>query len=195
MNDLITRYKKLLQENWTLEEDTTCLTWFNGCDIETAVSLFGADPRSAKPMDYPDARDEACVAFQSDIQSNLVLLGTAGTWNIAVEPYGWEGLEREVIEGLAGDGDAISLLIAAEAIDRLVYAHKGTFCYLLRRLDDREYPVPDSLEAHMEDLPLFGHISSTDWRPSALALIERFTGAGLTWEWLSRHHTLYQIRR
>ncbi|WP_372500413.1 DUF6461 domain-containing protein [Sphaerisporangium perillae] len=194
MDDLLHYYRDFLEENWTVNEDTTCFTWFNGCDIQTAASFFGADPRSATPMTYSDARDEACAELQSSSRSNVVLFGTADTWNIAVEPYGWEGSDERVIKAIASDGDALSVLFTAEAIHRITYAHNGERLCVLRPLDERDRPMPQALEEHLDGLLLFGDVINSDWKASALALVQRFTGVRLDHEWLRHRHTRYLIQ-
>jgi hypothetical protein len=193
-NELISYYKEFLGENWLIDEGTTCLTWFNSCDVEAAASVFGADLGSATPMSYSDAYGEAFEEIERSSQGNAVLFGVAGSWNIAMEPYGWRGMDDQVIRGLARYGAAISVLLAAGSHHRVTYAHDGHRPYVVRWLDEREGPVPRALDEHLNGLSIFGDVDSDEWKASALALAQRFTGVRLDQEWLERQHVRYLIR-
>ncbi|MEU8272122.1 DUF6461 domain-containing protein [Sphaerisporangium sp. NPDC049002] len=192
-DELISYYKEFLKENWLIDEGT-CLTWFNACDVEAAASVFGADLRSAERMSYSDAYGEAFEEIERSSQGNVVLFGVAGSWNIAMEPYGWRGMGDQVIGGLARSGDAVSVLIAAGSHHRVAYDHNGHGSYVVRWLDERNGPVPPALDEHLNGLSIFGDVDSDEWKASALALAQRFTGVRLDQEWLERQHIRYLIR-
>src|SRR5262245_31447478 len=170
-----------MRYGWIDRLDAYCFTALVDVPTDAVIQRLDAEPDSSRTF-------EECFWTVDDPQ--WAQLGTAGDGVVLAEHNGWRA-EEQAAE-LSKGGRLACFFRNVSAVMRFVYAVDGDVLATFDpRLDarPREGAAPRTLDPMLRGLPFGLHAAE----PSAMVLLERATGIGITRTWLNRRQLAIRL--
>ncbi|MGW0909459.1 DUF6461 domain-containing protein [Streptomyces sp. NPDC002853] len=167
-------------------EQAATFTAVHGGDEDAVIRLFGGSPEQCRPLRLEDLREH--------YDRDLILLSRSGPAVIVVENNNHQGSREEVLRPLSRLGRTASAFWNVNAVSQLSLAEDGLISSAFEML------APESIFGARPDAwqPLLEGLNLQDddnlWG-TALAAVERATGARFDEAWAGGPHRAVEITR
>ncbi|WP_283136964.1 DUF6461 domain-containing protein [Rhizohabitans arisaemae] len=170
------------------------IVWCKDVDLEDLVSVLGVEP-------YPSrltVQDLMGVFAELDLVDDpqwdhIILLGRIEGWILIIDPGASVSMRNGVCKATAQGGTAIGLYWTINGHGRMACASNGELLveFSLMFPDERAGNDVEIATPYLEGLK--GELEVGEWQAAALLVLERWTGVGITQEWLSASHLAYTM--
>ncbi|GAA5086955.1 hypothetical protein HNP84_001119 [Thermocatellispora tengchongensis] len=168
-------------------EDTFCITWTHGLDVEEVAAVFDSGIDTGRRLDFVDAMNAASDAREIAGEPCSGIAGRLGRWTVTIEPKGYKGSLWETMRTLSEKGTTISVLYSwnAQTLDYTVHGEHIAGIDLFETATPTGGSDPHRLDPHLKGLSFDDELSI---KASSLVVCERITGERLDEAWLARKH-------
>jgi hypothetical protein len=165
-------------------EQALCWTVVRGLGkpvtVQQVIARLGADPATLAERDFDESFDR--------YPAGVVQLAEVGSAVVLFEVNGSQGQRPEVLRWLSEGASVHGVYWHVNGADRLVYAAYGKVITGVDvfRPESRHGVDPAALDEELQELVALRADDGNEYRPAAMAVVERCTGVRLEAEWFER---------
>ena len=183
ISETTAHYQELL-DGLPMVEQALCWTVVLGVagpvTVDQAISRIGGDPATLAERDWE-------AVFDHDV-ANVVHLAQIGSAVVLFEVNGFQGQRPEVLRRLSDGASVHAVSWNVNGADKIVYAAYGQ---VITGVDvfspeRRHGSNPAALDDELRELVALRAEGGDDYRPAAMAVVERCTGVRLRADWFER---------